>query len=274
MFSYRHIFHIGNFADVLKHTALVACIKHLSVKEKPFIVVDTHAGAGEYSITDPLARGKMEWMSGLGQILKLADQSNYLPSTVKDYLKLVSDHNQGKTIKNIPGSPVLTSMLLRKNDRLHAFELHPSEFKNLEKNFTKTKNKIYLEKSDGFDSYRKLLPPISRRGLILIDPPYEDRRDYKKTILFLTEGLRKFATGVYIIWLPDIQRYEVKKTIKKLYDLQIKNFFHLNVKFKKDKSNSVGLRGSNLIIINPPFGIESKLQEVASFMESNFTFRE
>jgi 23S rRNA (adenine2030-N6)-methyltransferase len=165
-------------------------------------------------------------------------------------------------------------MLLRKNDRLWAFELHPSDFKNLEKNFKHINKNINLEKSDGFLSYRKLLPPISRRGLVLIDPPYEDRRDYQKTVRYVKESLEKFATGIFIIWLPDIQRYEVKTSLKKLENLKIKSFYHLNVRLKKVKYNSLGLKGSNLIIINPPYGIESKLQEVASFMESNLTFHE
>ena len=139
MFSYRHIFHIGNLADVLKHTTIGACMKHLSIKEKPFVIVDTHAGAGKYSLADPLGRGKMEWKSGLGKILTLMEKKSYLPSIIHDYLKLVIAYNNSKEIKNIPGSPVLASMLLRKNDRLWAFELHPNEFKNLIKNFMYSK---------------------------------------------------------------------------------------------------------------------------------------
>ena len=274
MFSYRHIFHIGNFADVIKHTTLVACVKYLEKKEKPFIVIDTHAGAGKYSTTDPIGRDKMEWKSGLGQVLEFLDKNKYLPQLMQDYVDLVFKYNQGKEIKNIPGSPLLTSMLLRKNDRLWAYELHPTDFKNLEKNFKNTIKKVSLEKSDGFQSYKKILPPISRRGLIFIDPPYEDRGDYKKTIFYLKEGLRKFASGVFVIWLPDIQRYEVNNTLKKFRNLHINNLYHLNVNLKKNKSNAIGLRGSNLIIVNPPFGIESQLEEVALFMESNFTFHE
>ena len=129
MFSYRHIFHIGNLADVLKHTTIVACMKHLLKKEKPFLVIDTHAGAGKYSLADPLGRNKMEWESGLGKILALSEKKIQLPSIMTDYLKLVTIHNKNKKLKNIPGSPILTSMLLRKNDRLWAFELHPNEFK-------------------------------------------------------------------------------------------------------------------------------------------------
>lgn len=274
MFSYRHLFHIGNFADVIKHTTLVACVKYLALKEKPFIVIDTHAGAGKYSTTDPIGRDKMEWKSGLGQVLEFLDKNKYLPQLMQDYVDLVFKYNQGKEIKNIPGSPLLTSMLLRKNDRLWAYELHPTDFKNLEKNFKNTIKKVSLEKSDGFQSYKKILPPISRRGLIFIDPPYEDRGDYKKTIFYLKEGLRKFASGVFVIWLPDIQRYEVNNTLKKFRNLHINNLYHLNVNLKKNKSNAIGLRGSNLIIVNPPFGIESQLEEVALFMESNFTFHE
>ena len=274
MFSYRHIFHIGNLADVLKHTTIVACMKHLSIKEKPFVIVDTHAGAGKYSLADPLGRGKMEWKSGLGKILTLMEKKSYLPSTIHDYLKLVLAYNSSKEIKNIPGSPVLASMLLRKNDRLWAFELHPNEFKQLKKNFMYSNKKIVLEQSDGFDSYRKLLPPVSRRGMILIDPPYEDRNDYQKTISYVEASLKKFATGIYVIWLPNIQRYEVKKTLNKFKDLDIKSFYHVTVQFKKDKSHSLGLKGSNLIIINPPYGIESKLDEVSSFMENTSELHE
>ena len=274
MFSYRHVFHIGNLADVLKHSTLVACVKHLLLKEKPFMVLDTHAGAGKYSTTDPLGRNKMEWQSGLGKLVTIMKKKNYLPSIIYDYLKLVIIHNNGNQIKNIPGSPALASMLLRKNDRLWAFELHPSEFMNLEKNFSSSNKKVILEKSDGFISYRKLLPPISRRGLIFIDPSYENRNDYKKTFLYVKEGLKKFETGIFVIWLPNIQRYEVKKTLGKLKNLKIKNFYHVRVQFKKNKSNSLGLLGSNLVIINPPFGIEPKLDEVSSFMENTVELHE
>ena len=268
MFSYRHIFHIGNLADVLKHTTIVACMKHLLKKEKPFVVIDTHAGAGKYSLTDPLGRDKMEWKSGLGKILALSEKKIQLPSIMTDYLKLVTIHNKNKKLKNIPGSPILASMLLRKNDRLWAFELHPNEFKNLEKNLIYSNKKIIVEQSDGFNSYRKLLPPISRRGLIFIDPPYEDRKDYEKVFSYVKEGLKKFATGIFVVWLPNIQRYEVKKALKKFNDLKVKNLYHVKVQLQKDKPDSLGLRGSNLIIINPPYGIIPKLDELSSFMKN------
>jgi len=183
--NYLHGFHAGNHADVLKHLVLVQLLQHLNQKEKGYRVIDTHAGAGAYSLRSEQANKKLEWLEGIGRIYERKD----LPKGVADYLNQVEAFNGPGVLKNVPGSPTLIRQLLRPQDELQAYEVHPTDLRALEKLMAEHKGvKVHL--ADGFTSLKAMLPPPSRRGLLLIDPSYELKTDYARVLAAVREALK------------------------------------------------------------------------------------
>ncbi|GHV32284.1 ribosomal RNA large subunit methyltransferase J [Spirochaetia bacterium] len=203
MLSYRHAFHAGNAADVLKHAVLMFCLDYLRQKEKSFLVVDTHAGAGFYSLAEGYAAQNREWERGVWRLL---DQF-HLPPLLADYTTLVREALGGELppAGRYPGSPALIQKLLREQDRAVCFELHPADFTALRENFS-TDRRFRLLREDGLGGLKALLPPSSRRGCVFIDPSYEMKSDYSTAPEHLAEALRRFPTGLYITWYPLLGR--------------------------------------------------------------------
>jgi 23S rRNA (adenine2030-N6)-methyltransferase len=285
MLSYRHGFHAGNPADVLKHSILIFCLDHLMLKEKPLLCVDTHAGAGFYSLDRGFAAKNREWEAGLGRLVK----ETAFPSMLKKYLEIVRASGESDSIPSVyPGSPAIMARLLRPADRIACFELHPEDFRILDENMGKDR-RFSLGQEDGFEGLRALLPPPSRRGLILIDPPYEVKDDYSRLPEILCAALRRFSTGTYIIWYPLLRKsplpggealrlseelmalYRGKRCILELYtgDKLSENPSSEN-KPPEDtlpwgnspKGNSPrGMYGSGLVIYNPPWTLKAALEE-------------
>lgn len=274
MFSYRHAFHAGNHADVLKHTVLIALLKHLTLKEAPLTVIDTHAGAGLYRLDGDFAQTSAESADG---IFKLWGK-NELASVLKDYLEVVQSFNaQSKVLKVYPGSPFITQHLLREQDKLKLFELHPSDIKALSGNVEQLRagRQIAVIREDGFEGPRKFVPPPARRALLLCDPSYEIKSDYAKVQTLIAESLKRFATGTYAVWYPLIPRPEAHDLPKRLKTLAMragKPCLNLALTVKNSKIISAvqsgadvakrpGLPASGMFIINPPHTLKASMLE-------------
>ncbi|OGT06154.1 MAG: 23S rRNA (adenine(2030)-N(6))-methyltransferase RlmJ, partial [Gallionellales bacterium RBG_16_57_15] len=207
MLSYRHAFHAGNHADVLKHFVEVQLLRYLAQKDKPFWYIDTHAGAGCYALDSGYATQNAEYESGIARLWQRDD----LPAPLAEYVELVKRLNPDGQLRLYPGSPLVALELLREQDRLRLFELHPSDSEILRENFAGHGAQVLIQAADGFGALKALLPPPPRRALVLIDPPYEDKQDYRRVTAALCEGLQRFANGIYAVWYPQLQRAEARQ---------------------------------------------------------------
>jgi 23S rRNA (adenine2030-N6)-methyltransferase len=262
MFAYRHAFHAGNHADVLKHVALIAALELMQQKEAPVWVIDTHAGAGLYTLHSALVRDKAEWPSGIGTLWSLKET----PPAVARYLELIRLFNKSGKLLRYPGSPVILQTLLRAEDKLRAYELHPSDSGPLQLALKGAPRQVKAERKDGFTQLKALLPPPSRRALVLIDPPYELREDYRHVVTALREGLGRFATGVYMIWYPKIARFQVDRLVRQIESLKPAALLHASLTVRGPLKDGLGLQGSGLLVINPPYGLKESLQEALPFL--------
>lgn len=264
MFAYRHAFHAGNHADVMKHITLLATLELMQRKDNPLLCIDTHAGAGLYALQSPLVRDKAEWPSGIGKLWG-ADESA-MPALVARYLQAIKPFNKSGRLVHYPGSPLLIQEMLRADDRLRAFEMHPSDIGPLQNCLKGLPRQVKAERKDGFQQLRALLPPPSRRGLILMDPPYEMRDDYRHVIGALREGLSRFATGVYLLWYPKIGRFQVDRLLRQIAGLGIQEVLHATLTVRGPLKDGLGLQGSGMVVINPPFGLRDALSESFAYL--------
>ncbi|HIJ39146.1 MAG TPA: 23S rRNA (adenine(2030)-N(6))-methyltransferase RlmJ [Rhodospirillaceae bacterium] len=196
--NYRHSYHAGNFADVFKHILLTLLLGHLRKKETPFRVIDTHAGTGFYDLRAPEAEKTGEFRQGIAQFLA----GDPLPSLLDDYVAVLKAANpQWPDLRYYPGSPWLSRALLRPGDRLALVELHPADAGTLKRLFSGDKI-VGVHQADGFQSLKALLPPIERRGLVLIDPAYEAPDEFVKMTAALTTAIKRWPQGIYALWYP------------------------------------------------------------------------
>lgn len=257
MLSYRHAFHAGNHADVLKHFVLIQALKYFIQKDKPFWYIDTHAGAGMYSLDEGYATQNAEFRDGIER-LWTADE---LPSALKEYVALVRGCNPPGKLKYYPGSPGCARPILRAEDRLCLFELHPSDYDLLHQAFDRPGKKLQIEKKDGFAGLKGVLPPPPRRAVVLIDPPYEQKQDYAKVVEAIKDSLQRFATGTYILWYPLLQRPEPKLLQERLRDLHLPSWLHVTLTVQGPSKEGFGMHGSGLFVINPPWTLKKTLEE-------------
>lgn len=258
MLSYRHAFHAGNHADVLKHFVQMQLLQYLAQKDKPYWVIDTHAGAGCYELLGGFATKNAEYESGIARLWEVKD----LPQSLADYVALVKGLNPEGRLKLYPGSPLVSQLLLREQDRLRLFELHPSDYEILMENFIAHDKQVIVQKSDGFAALKALLPPPPRRALVLIDPPYEEKQDYKRVVDALQEGLKRFANGMYAVWYPCLQREESERLPEKLKRLPVKSWLHVALHVQTPSADGFGMHGSGMFVLNPPWTLHATLQEV------------
>ncbi len=249
MLSYRHGFHAGNHADVLKHTVLVQLLRYLTQKDKPLWYVDTHAGAASYALDAGYAAKNAEYESGIARLWARAD----LPPPVAEYVEQVRALNLDGVLRRYPGSPQLALQLLRKEDRLRLFELHSTESGELQRYFHGDAPRVMVQAGDGFAGLQSVLPPPSRRALVLIDPSYEDKNDYRRALAALRDALKRFQSGVYALWYPQVQRRESRQFPEQLKELQEKDWLHVTLTVKKPVAGGLGLHGSGMFILNPPW---------------------
>ena len=258
LFSYRHGFHAGHHADVLKHVVLVQMLAYLTAKETPLWVVDTHAGAGAYSLESKFARKLGEFKDGIG---RLWGQSA-LPPALAEYVHQVKKINPDGALRSYPGSPQIALQMMRSGDRLRLFELHTTECQLLQIHFRGAGRRVAVQAADGFAGLKTLLPPPSRRGLVLIDPSYEDKADYRKVVETMSDALRRFATGTYAVWYPQVQRQEAQDLPGQLKKLAAGDWLQVSLTVKAAAEDGLGLNGSGLFIFNPPWNLAATLQAV------------
>lgn len=255
MLSYRHAFHAGNHADVLKHWVLVCLMRYLAKKDKPYWVIDTHAGAGAYGLDGGYAARNAEWAQGIARLWERTD----LPPELADYVGLVKAMNPQGRLNFYPGSPYLAWKLLRPQDRLHLFELHPTDGDLLEKTFQAARRQVRVTRADGFAGLKGLLPPPPRRALVLMDPSYEDKRDYGRVVEALKDSLTRFATGTYALWYPLLQRPEAQRLPPRLHALKAP-WLDVRLTVKRPDKDGFGMHGSGLFLVNPPWTLAATLK--------------
>jgi len=265
MLAYRHAFHAGNHADVLKHTVLVALLRYLNLKEKGWRYVDTHAGAGGYSLQGDYAQRRGEFEHGIARLWDRDD----LPPMVADYLARVRDFNAAKALVQYPGSPAFAHALQRPQDQLRLSELHPTEHKIL-LSYLGDQGGSQVQLGDGYSHLKGHLPPPTRRGLVLIDPPYEIKTDYARTLAALREALLRFPEGMVMVWLPQLQLVEsaqLPQRLKASADSGAKKgWLHARLSVARADDRGFGLLGSSVFIANPPHTLRAELQPVLPWL--------
>lgn len=270
MFSYRHAFHAGNHADVLKHTVLIATLQHLTQKDAALTVVDTHAGAGLYRLDGDYANTSGEAADG---ILRLVQASDLAPA-LQDYVDLVRSFNTTAVTKVYPGSPFIAQRLLRDHDKLKLFELHPTDQRSLAGNVAQLEagRQVAVLLEDGFEGAKKFLPPPARRALVLCDPSYEMKSDYGRVLDMVQDALKRFATGTYAVWYPIIPRpeaHDLPRRLKTLATKAGKGWLHATLTVKSSQivknadgeAKRPGLPASGMFLINPPYTLKAALQQ-------------
>jgi 23S rRNA (adenine2030-N6)-methyltransferase len=262
MLSYRHAFHAGNHADVLKHLIVVQVLRYMAQKDKPFWYIDTHAGAGAYALDSAQATKNAEFDTGIGPLWGRKD----LPAAVNALVEEVRAMNPDGALRFYPGSPYLAWRELREHDRLRLFELHPTEIDVLRENFRDAGRRAMLYAGDGFMGIRSLLPPAPRRAVVLIDPSYEDKKDYARTIETLNESLKRFATGTYAVWYPQVQRPESQRFAEQLKRVLPTNWLHASLTVRTPSADGFGLHGSGMFVINPPYTLVSDLKDTMPYL--------
>ncbi len=266
MLAYRHGFHAGNHADVLKHTVLVAVLRHMAAKEKGYRLVDTHAGAGGYALEGRQAQKRHEYEGGIGRLWDRAD----LPPAVADYVALVRRFNgEGGALKQYPGSPALAQMLLRPQDQLRLYELHPTDHKILA-SFLGDQPGCEVHMADGYEALKSQLPPPTRRGVVLVDPPYELKTDYARALGALREALAKFPDAVVVVWLPQLALVESRQLPQRLKASAEagakKGWLLARLTVADADARGFGMLGSSVFVANPPHTLHAALKPVLPYL--------
>ena len=260
MLSYRHSFHAGNFADVLKHIVLIKILEHLGKKDKPFCCFDTHAGPGDYALNEGYALKNREFENGIAKLWQRDD----LPDSIAAYVNLIKKFNHTDELNRYPGSPLIIKQFLRSKDRLFLYELHSTEIKLLSTAVNRDR-RIKVFHSDGLKSAVGLLPPIEHRGLVLIDPSYEIKSDYKLVIETLIQMHKRFATGTYALWYPVVERGRNQQFEKAIKTSEIKNVQLFELGIKTD-THEHGMTASGMIVINPPWTLAADMKQILPWL--------
>ncbi|CCG88991.1 23S rRNA (adenine(2030)-N(6))-methyltransferase RlmJ [Erwinia piriflorinigrans] len=260
MLSYRHSFHAGNHADVLKHTVQSLIISSLNEKDKPYLYLDTHAGAGRYQLSGEHAERTGEYLEGIARIW----QQENIPEELAAYIGVVKNLNPGGKLRYYPGSPLIARFLLREFDKLQLTELHSSDYPLLRNEFLKD-DRARTERADGYQQMKSKLPPLSRRGLILIDPPYEMKSDYQDVVKSIQEGYKRFSTGVFALWYPVVMRQQIKRMCNELEATGIRRILQIELAVRPD-SDQRGMTASGMIVINPPWKLEQQMKNVLPWL--------
>lgn len=261
MLSYRHSFHAGNHADVLKHIVQSLILNSLQQKEKPFVYHDTHSGVGRYDLTHEWSEKPHEYKQGIARIW----QQDNIPAELDSYLDAIRQLNQGETLRYYPGSPRVARAHLREQDRMVLTELHPSDYPLLEQEFHRDRQ-VSIYKEDGFARLKASLPPQERRGLVLIDPPYELAKEYRDVVRAIAQSYKRWATGIYAIWYPVVNRCDIDDMLEGLQGLEIRKILQIELGVAPD-TNERGMTASGMIVINPPWTLESQMQTILPFLK-------
>jgi 23S rRNA (adenine2030-N6)-methyltransferase len=260
MLAYRHAFHAGNHADVLKHAVLVAVLRHMNLKDKAWRMVDTHAGAGAYALNAPQAQKHAEHADGIGRLWA----AKGLPPLLADYLAQVRAINPGGGLSLYPGSPRLARQLMRPQDQLRLYELHTTDHALLAQAFAGD-DQVQVQAGDGLAGLKAQLPPPSRRGVLLIDPSYEIKTDYTAVVAACREALTRFSDAVVLVWYPQLALREAAQLptrLKAVAQAQArKGWLNAGLTVAEPREGGFGLLGSGMFVINPPHTLKAALQE-------------
>ncbi|MDU0113756.1 23S rRNA (adenine(2030)-N(6))-methyltransferase RlmJ [Psychrosphaera aquimarina] len=273
MLSYRHGFHAGNHADVLKHLIYQYVLSYMSQKDKPFSIVDTHAGAGAYKLADEFAAKNKEYETGINKLWHAETEG--MPESVKNYVDAVRRFNIESECTELdvyPGSPWFALDQIPLEGKTFFHELHPADFELL-RQFVRTNRYRKAIKGDGFSESIGLFPPPSKRGVVIVDPPYEMKEDYQRVVEYIETMYKRFSGGVYMIWYPVVDRYRINKMEQQLIKSGIKNMqlFELNVSADTEER---GMTGSGMILINPPWTLKAEMETVLPYLVSTLTNNE
>ena len=258
--NYRHAFHAGNHADVLKHVVLMMLVAHLKKKPAPFFYLDTHAGAGTYDLSLGESQRSGEYKQGIGRLLDFPD--NALPPDVLDYVRLVRESaGPGRSaITAYPGSPAIVARLRRPGDRMVLVEAHAHEVRSLRNTLGRQKLLSVVE-GDGYAAVKAQTPPREHRGLVLIDPPYESDLEFDAVLAALETGYERWPTGTYCVWYPLTERAGSLRFQRRLERSSLRKVLDCRLSVMPDDT-PVGLRGSGLVIVNPPWQLDARLAEL------------
>lgn len=269
MLSYRHSYHAGNFADVLKHIVLVECLEHFNKKPTPFDYIDTHSGAGLYDLRSANANKTGEYKEGIAKLKRIdfPELSQYFD--VIDTINSAQGIQKNKGLSFYPGSPAIAQHYVttqaREKDKAWLFELHSSDFRILSESMaTESKSqarKIRIRQEDGLSGLLSLVPPISRRALVLIDPSYEIKTDYADVIEAVIKAHKKFNSGTYVIWYPVVDRKRVDFMWRKLKQAGIRNIDQYELGLAED-NHKLGMTSAGLLVINPPWTLKKMLTKL------------
>jgi 23S rRNA (adenine2030-N6)-methyltransferase len=278
--NYQHAFHAGNFADVHKHVVVSRILEHLRQKQAAFRVIDTHAGAGRYDLFGPEAIRSQEWRGGIGALMNIRRQQTQTAADVPGatesansllapYLEIVAALNRAGELRSYPGSPLIAAALMRSQDRLIACEIEPRALARLKSALRGNANAKVLA-IDGWMALNANVPPKERRGLVIVDPPYEDAADFARLSDALAQAHRKWPTGIYVLWYPVKERAEPDALAGRLRRLGIAKILRCEILTATPRADA-GLVGSGLIIVNPTFKLDRELRVVLPVLGNLFS---
>ncbi|WP_395661914.1 23S rRNA (adenine(2030)-N(6))-methyltransferase RlmJ [Aestuariivirga sp.] len=253
--NYRHAYHAGNHADVLKHAVLARVITHMMKKDKPFRVIDAHAGTGVYDLGGIEAGKTGEWEGGIGRLAE--PFAAEVEALLAPYRQVIAALNPQGGVRIYPGSPELALRLMRDSDRMIANELHPQDAVTLERHFIRDA-RVEVTSMDAETCLKSRLPPPERRGVILIDPPYEVKDEAERTLRMLAHGLRRFALGVFVVWYPLKADRTAETVLEGIAELKIPGTLKVELRVREAFSGG-GLAGSGLAIVNAPWRLDEEL---------------
>ncbi|WP_144378336.1 23S rRNA (adenine(2030)-N(6))-methyltransferase RlmJ [Mesorhizobium amorphae] len=263
--NYRHAYHAGNFADVVKHVVLVRLIEYLKRKDKPFRVIDTHAGIGLYDLSSTEAQKTGEWRDGIGRLSGI-DPGIQATILLAPYLEAVNSCNPDGGVGFYPGSPWLARRLLRKQDRLTAIELHPEDAVRLKRRFEGDFQTRVIE-LDGWLALGAHLPPKEKRGLVLVDPPFEQEGEFDRLAAGVDKAYKRWPGGIYALWYPIKDRRSVADFRNQLIASGIGRVLDIVFEVRPD-SSSERLDGTGMVVINPPFTLEQELRLILPALQA------
>ncbi|MBL4784493.1 MAG: 23S rRNA (adenine(2030)-N(6))-methyltransferase RlmJ [Cohaesibacteraceae bacterium] len=270
--NYRHIYHAGNFADVVKHLTITSILTYLQRKSGPVSVLDTHAGLGLYDLTSEEASKTTEWQEGFNTFHKTFLANEFHPSImamIKPYMDLVTDCNDNQPIHTkYPGSPEIARKLLRKDDRLTCIELHPDDARNLGYNM-QFDSRVRVRELDAWIAMKAELPPKIKRGLVLIDPPFERTSEFTDMLEGLKAGIKRWATGTYCLWYPIKHLDDTNQVARRLEALGIPKILRAEL-YVRSPSSSTSLNGTGMFIVNPTWPLENELRKLLPVLSKLF----
>lgn len=258
MLSYRHSFHAGNPADVIKHLVLIETISYLTKKDKPLEYIDTHSGVGVYRLATAEAQKTQEYLEGIAKLWQYQGEND----AIKRYVAKVKQFNRGE-LEIYPGSPMVADSLLRENDKRWLFELHPKDSESLKHNMaelSRRRKQTFVRKENGFKGVLGLLPPQAKRGCVLIDPPYEIKSDYEQVVKTVKKAVERFNSGTIMIWYPVVSRERIDAMEAGLIASGIRNIQLFELATQAD-TDEHGMTASGMIVINPPWTLKKTMDE-------------